>query len=71
MTPAIRTYLTDNKFNKVAFFCTCGGQKGKTFEEMEKLSKKPITTLELKDKLVEINSCQNEIEEFCKRLKMR
>lgn len=66
ITPAIRTYLTKNKFNKVAFFCTCDGQKGKTFEEMEKLSKEPIAILELKDKEV---TSKEKIKEFCEKLK--
>ncbi len=34
VTPAIRTYLSENKFKKVAFFCTNGGQFGKTFESL-------------------------------------
>jgi flavodoxin len=68
VSPAIRTYLTDNKFPRVAFFCTCGGKSGKAFEEMEKLSKKPIATLELVDKKLGEEFCEEKIKKFCKEL---
>jgi len=50
ITPAIRTFLKQNKLkNKLAFFCTMGGSGYKTaFKEMQKLSKKPFGTLALK-----------------------
>ncbi len=51
MTPAIRTYITNNKdmLKNVALFCTVGGLGGKkTLREMEDLiNKKPVSTLEL------------------------
>ena len=51
MTPAIRTYLSQNKdkLRDVAFFCTMGGQGGvKTFAEMGSIiGKKPLGTFEL------------------------
>ena len=65
-TPAIRTYLTQNKPKKVAFFCTSGGSKGKVFEDMEELSKKPLATLDLVDK--KINESMKTIQEFCQKL---
>ncbi len=39
VSPAIRSFLSDNKIagKKVALFCCCGGQKGKTFNEMKML----------------------------------
>ena len=60
MTPAIRTYITENKnrFKSVAFYCTMGGKGGpQTFESMRKLCEKtPVSTLaitkkEIKNKL--------------------
>ncbi|MBD3355247.1 flavodoxin [Candidatus Woesearchaeota archaeon] len=63
VTPAVRTYMDKNEFKKVAFFCTCGGQKGKTFEEMEKLSKKPLAKLEIKEK--QIPKSEHLIKKFC------
>jgi len=69
ITPAIRTYLSENKFKKVAFFCTNGGQKGKTFEEMEKLSKKPIATLTLLDRKIKKGEYKEELNSFTKELK--
>ncbi len=67
LTPAIRRYLKDNKFKKVAFFYTHGGAPGKTFAEMEKLSKKPIATLEVHER--ELNSSDSKIKLFCDKLK--
>ena len=67
--PAVRTYLSENKFKKVAFFCTNGGQYGKTFTEMEKLSQKPIATLDLLDKKVRESNFKEELNEFCEKLK--
>jgi len=67
VTPAIRTYLSENKLNKVAFFCTCGGQPGKTFAEMESLSKKPIDVLMIEDK--ELDHSDEAILKFCQGLK--
>lgn len=63
MTPAVRTYLEQNEFKKVAFFCTYGGQEGKTFQDMEKIIKKPIATLGLHRK-----DLGKGIAEFCKKL---
>ena len=68
MTPAVRTYLKQNReIKKVAFFCTFGGSSGKTFEEMKKLSKKPLALLEIKDK--EVEQSDDKIKEFCKKLR--
>lgn len=67
LTPAIRTYLESNSIKKIAFFCTYGGSPGKTFAEMEKLSKKPVATLGIKTK--EILLHDKEIKEFCKKIK--
>jgi len=63
ISPAIRTYLSQNKFNKTAFFCTCTTDKSKTFNEMEKLSTKPQAVLELKDR--EIEESKEKINSFC------
>ncbi|ACS90777.1 MULTISPECIES: flavodoxin [Thermococcus] len=45
VTPAIRTYLLQNKdkIKNAAFFCTCEGRAGKCLEQMEELlEKKPV-----------------------------
>ena len=75
MTPAIRTYLSENKFKKVAFFSTSGGSEGKKiFNEMEKISREPVATLSLltKNWPAELNLVKEEnfgkIKEFCKKL---
>ncbi len=67
IAPAIRTYLSKNRFNKVAFFCTCGSKQTRAFKEMEKLSKKPLAVLELRTKT--IKNSKEKIREFCGNLK--
>jgi len=64
ITPAIRKYLTENKFKKVAFFATCGSQFGKTFSEMQKLSKKPVAILGLNEKEVKSGNYSEKMKEF-------
>jgi flavodoxin len=56
--------MTQNKFKKIAFFCTCGSSSGKVFEEMKKMSKTPVATLELKNK----EEASKKIEDFCKKI---
>jgi flavodoxin len=67
ITPPVRTYLTKNKLKNTAFFCTYGGVPGKTFESMEKLSKKPISKVGLNAK--EMKNFKNKIKKFCEELK--
>lgn len=70
ITPAIRTYLNKNKFNKVAFFCTEGGSGEKrAFEQMEKISKKPIAVLSLIEKEIKNKQYGEKIKGFCDNLK--
>jgi len=68
MTPAIRTYISDNKnkFKNVAFFCTEGGKGGpKLFEGMAKLcEKEPLSTLEITKKELEKNAHTDKINTF-------
>lgn len=75
MAPAIRTYLSENKFNKIAFFSTSGGSEGeKIFKEMEKISEEPIATLSLLTKNwpaeIDLEKEENseKIEEFCNKV---
>lgn len=64
ITPAIRKYLSTNKLKKVAFFATCGSQFGKTFGEMEKLSKKPEVVLGLNKKEIKAGNYNEKMKEF-------
>jgi len=66
-TPAVRTYLKNNKFNKVAFFCTCGSKQGKSFRNMQRLSKKPLAKLKIKEK--QVPGSKNQVKKFCVYLK--
>jgi menaquinone-dependent protoporphyrinogen IX oxidase len=50
LSSPVRSYLHKYKkdFNKVAFFCTCGSNPGKTFQEMHTAcGKKPVAILSL------------------------
>ena len=67
MTPAIRTYLTRNKFKEVAFFCTNGGQEGKTLQHMEQLSKKPLASTSIHENDIIENDPR--IKGFCEKIK--
>jgi flavodoxin len=69
MTPAVRTYLTKNKINKIAFFCTCGSSQGKCFSEMQELTKKPLAVLEVKQKNIFSKETSDKIKSFCNKLK--
>lgn len=65
MSPAVRTYMDKHPFRKVAFFCTYGALKGKTFDEMEDLSKKPLKTLGINGMKVNTMQSEKRIQEFC------
>ena len=69
MTPAIRTYLSKNKIKKVAFFSTAGSRKNKAFEEMAKLSKRPVATCCIEERDIKANRYKESIKEFCDELK--
>ncbi len=70
MTPAVRTYITNNKFNKVAFFCTQGSSGAeKTFKEMEELTKKPVAVLSLLTAEVGKEEYKKMVKGFCDRVK--
>ena len=62
-TPAVRTYMLKNKFKKVAFFCTAGNKQSLAFKNMEKLSKKPLAVLEIKEKQIPMSN--ETIKKFC------
>jgi flavodoxin len=74
ITPAIRTYLTKNKFKKIAFFATASEIDGtETFKKMEALSKKPIAILEMEKKDFKKGEIKiweiKKIKEFCEKIK--
>jgi flavodoxin len=69
MSSPIRTYLTNNKFKKIAFFCACGGKPGNAFEEMSMLSGKPVATLAITSKEIAQNAYPAKVKEFVKKLK--
>ena len=71
MTPAIRTYITENKnqFKGVAFFCAMGGKGGiNTFESMTKLCEKtPVSTLAISKKDIKNNLHTDKIKNFSRQ----
>lgn len=63
----VRTYLTEqkNNFRQVAFFCTMGGNYGKTFVEMEELvGQEPIGTLALTTRDVVKDEFRGKLDKF-------
>ncbi len=68
MTPAIRTYILQNrdKFRKVAFFCTMGKNGDvKTFAGMADLcGKKPLATMALRAEEVKIRQFHSAVNKF-------
>ena len=64
----VRTYMSNNKFKKVAYFMT-GDNPATVFDEMEKLAGKPIETLFVPSKEVAQNAYSGKVGEFTKRLK--
>lgn len=69
MAPAVRTYIKENKdaLKRVAFFSTSGGIGiEKTFNEMEKISEKPIATLALQTLSLHLNIDKNNLEKINK-----
>lgn len=73
MSAPVRTYLTafKGKFEKVAFFCTMGGQGDQNaFKEMGEVAKiEPVATLSLTTKEVMKDNFTDRLEEFVKLLK--
>lgn len=72
MTPAIRTYLTQNKerLKNVAFFCTQGSLGSKrTFKDMEKIvGRKPQAVFEVTTKEVVKETYIPHIEKFFEKI---
>jgi flavodoxin len=70
LSSPVRTYLSSNKFKKVAYFCTCGGDPGKAFEEIDNTAgKKAIATLVISEKEIKDNSYPKKVKEFVAKLK--
>lgn len=72
MASPVLTYLKENKnyFNKVSFFCTCGGSGyDSTFKKMEKaIDKKPTNTFYLRKEDFDKNY-QSKINNYIEELK--
>jgi len=72
ITPALRTYITDNKskFKNVAFFCTEGGSGGpELFKSMAKLcEKEPLSTLEITKKDIKNGTHIDKINSFIQEI---
>lgn len=67
ITPAVRTYLSENNFKKIAFFCTSNHGPDKTFRVMTNLSKSPVEKLSIKK--CNIDNSQDKIKKFSKKIK--
>ncbi|MDD5530829.1 MAG: flavodoxin [bacterium] len=68
MTPAVRTYLSQNKekIKSIAFFCTMGGSNaGNAFKDMEDfVGKQPLRTLEISTKEVVQGAYIQKVKDF-------
>ena len=73
MTPAIRTYTSENKdkFKKIAFYCTETRKGGpNAFEDMSKLcEKEPKLTLEIIRKDIKKGTYIEKVNEFVQKIK--
>lgn len=69
VTPLVKSYLEKNKFKNVAFFCTCGDKQTKAFKEMEKISRKPVATMELTTQDVKKGNYNQQINEFLETIR--
>jgi flavodoxin len=70
IVPAVKEYLTKNKFKKVAFFATFDAASEDAFYVMEKIcKKKPIATLEVQDRQAFSEEAMIKIRNFCKKIK--
>lgn len=67
--PAVKAYLLKYKFKNVAFFCTAGNKQTRAFKDMEKLSSKPLATMDLKEKKLDDPSTNDKIRGFCNKLR--
>ena len=54
---------------KTAVESRAGGKPSTTFKDMENLSQKPLSTLELFDKTIDEPEAQKKIKGFCENLK--
>jgi len=73
LSSPVRTYLRENKnkFNKVAFYCTCGGMgMDRAFRDMEKESgKKPLATMIIREKELKKGDYTEKIGQFINSIK--
>lgn len=74
LSSPVRSYLSkySGKLKRTAFFCTCTGlNPEKAFEEMQKLSKKPLATLLVREQELSTKKTQEKIKKFVKKLKTK
>lgn len=70
MANPMLSYLSKNKFKKIAFFSVCGsGQPQKTPKQLKDRNLDPISMLFLKEKEVKDGTYHKKITDFCKNLK--
>lgn len=70
ITPAVREYLSTNKFRSVAFFATFGASAEDAFYDMEQITKKkPISILEVQDVQIPRKDDEKRIKQFVKEIR--
>jgi len=74
IVPAVKEYLKMNKskFKKVAFFTTFSASAEDAFYQMQKLiHKKPIATLGIQDREIELRKYKDYVKRFCGEIKRK
>ena len=69
LVPAVKAYLSTNKFKKIAFFSTFGAAAEDVFYVMSNIcKKKPIATLEVQDRQAFSSEGMERIKVFCREV---
>ncbi len=70
MASPVRSFIFQREFKKIAFFCVQGGSGAeKIFEDMEKVSKKPIARFFTNGGDIGEEDYKIKLKEFCRKLK--
>lgn len=70
ITPAVRRYISQYKFKKVAFFITCGASAEDAAYVMSEITgEKPVGVLELRDGEIIRGTVGKKIDKFCEEIK--
>jgi len=69
LSSPVRAYLMQNKFKRVAFFCTAGSNDNHVFPDIEAIVGRPVATMQIGKKERKAGSTEKKIEAFVKSLR--